>query len=330
MSLDLLAGLPVVVTGGAGFIGSHLVRELLEAGAEVRVLDDFSHGAAENLREVEDRVEVMRGDVRNPADCAKAVRGRAVVFHLAALGSVPRSMEEPGLYNDVNVGGTLNILQTAKGAGVRRVVYSASSSAYGDTPVLPKVETMTPSPKSPYAVTKLVGEYYCRVFSEIYGLSTVSLRYFNVFGPRQNPKSQYAAVIPAFVDALLKGQSPKIYGDGEQTRDFCFVRNVVEANLLAATSTKSLTGEVVNIACGERISLNAMLAHMQTLLGTEIAATYLAARAGDVRDSFANIGAARDLIGYVPKVLFEDGLALTVQAYKNPEFPLEQVLRSGL
>ncbi len=196
------------------------------------------------------------------------------------------------------------------------MVYSASSAAYGDTPVLPKVETMTPAPKSPYAVTKLVGEYYCRVFAEVYGLSTFCLRYFNVFGPRQNPNSQYAAVIPAFIDALLKGKTPKIYGDGEQTRDFCFVQNVVNANILAATAKNKLMGQSANIACGENISLNAMLAKMQKQLGTKIAPEYLPVRAGDVKDSLAAITLAKELISYSPAIYFNDGLEKTITAYK--------------
>jgi nucleoside-diphosphate-sugar epimerase len=240
-----------------------------------------------------------------------------LVFHLAALGSVPRSVAEPLLYNEVNIAGTLNILEAARHAGAQRVVYSASSSAYGDTPVLPKVETMIPNPMSPYAVTKLVGEYYCRVYSKVYHLSTFCLRYFNVFGPRQNPNSQYAAVIPAFITALLKGQSPKIYGDGGQTRDFCFIQNVVRANLLAATSPKPLAGEVANIACAQRTSLNEMLALMQTQLGTAVKPEYLPARAGDVRDSLADISTAETILGYKPQVLFHEGLTHTIQAYRS-------------
>lgn len=315
MSTDYFANLPVLVAGGGGFIGSHLTRELVRRGAGVLVMDNFSHGTRGNLADVENRIGILEGDIRSPDDCALAVRDRAVVFHLAALGSVPASVDNPRLYNEVNIAGTLNMLQAAAAAGVRRLVYSASSAAYGDSPALPKIETMSPAPKSPYAVTKLVGEYYCRVFAEVYGLSTACLRYFNVFGPRQNPKSQYAAVIPAFVSALLAGQRPRIYGDGEQTRDFCFVDNVVNANLLAAGCGKALAGEVVNIACGERISLNVMLARMQATLGTKIAAEYLPPRAGDVRDSLADIAAARALIGYVPGVKFEEGLARTVKAY---------------
>ena len=315
MNEGFFDNLPVLVTGGAGFIGSHLTRALVRHGAAVLVMDNFSHGTRANLADIEHRIGILEGDIRNPDDCALAVRDRAVVFHLAALGSVPASVDHPRLYNEVNIGGTLNMLQAAAGAGVKRLVYSASSAAYGDAPVLPKVESMAPAPKSPYAVTKLVGEYYGCVFAQVYGLSTVSLRYFNVFGPRQNPKSQYAAVIPAFVSALMAGQRPRIYGDGEQTRDFCFVENVVSANLLGARCAKPLAGEVVNVACGERISLNAMLASMQRILGTNIAAEYLPERAGDVRDSLADITAARELLGYVPVVRFDEGLTRTVKAY---------------
>jgi nucleoside-diphosphate-sugar epimerase len=309
-----LRGVPVLVTGGAGFIGSHLTHALVEAGAHVLVLDNFSHGARGNLDDIEAKIGILDGDIRNPDDCALAVRDRRYVFHLAALGSVPRSVEEPRLYNEVNVAGTLNVLEAARHAGVTRVVYSASSSAYGDTPVLPKVETMAPAPKSPYAVTKLVGEYYCRVYAEVYGLSTACLRYFNIFGPRQNPNSQYAAVIPAFIAALRRGQSPTIYGDGEQTRDFCYVQNVVDANLRAATAPAPLAGEAMNIACGERVSLNTMLARMQEILGTAIPPTYAPARAGDVRDSLADVRAAKTLIGYEPLVRFPEGLRRTIEA----------------
>jgi nucleoside-diphosphate-sugar epimerase len=309
-----ISGVPVLVTGGAGFIGSHLVRTLVAAHADVVVLDNFSHGSRENLADVASQVRIISGDIRNPADCAAAVQDRRFVFHLAALGSVPGSVDDPVTYNEVNIGGTLGILEAARRAGVRRIIYSASSAAYGDSPVLPKVETMAPAPKSPYAVTKLVGEYYCRVYAEVYGLSTACLRYFNVFGPRQNPKSQYAAVIPAFLEALRQGQSPRIYGDGEQTRDFCFVQNVVEANLLAALSDRPLAGEPLNIACGERTSLNRMLGLMQDVLQTHIAPTYLPARAGDVRDSLADITTAQQTIGYEPKIMFAKGLELTVRA----------------
>jgi nucleoside-diphosphate-sugar epimerase len=315
MDLPRFDGVAVLVTGGAGFIGSHLVRGLLGAGADVRVLDNFSHGMRENLADVAGQVEIMEGDIRDAETCAKAVRGRRLAFHLAALGSVPASVDDPVTYNAVNIGGTLNVLEAARKAGVKRVVYSASSAAYGDSPVLPKVETMRPAPKSPYAVTKLVGEYYCQVYAQVYGLSTACLRYFNVFGPRQNPKSQYAAVIPAFMSALLEGRSPVIYGDGEQTRDFCFVRNVVQANMLAALTEKPLAGEPVNIACGERTSLNQMLELMQKQLGTDVRATYKEVRAGDVRDSLADVSAAREAIGFVPEVMFAEGLEVTVREW---------------
>ena len=315
--MNSLSNVPVLVTGGAGFIGSHLVRALVAAEADVRVLDNFSHGTRDNLADVLAKGHVQEGDIRNPDACAAAVRGRTFVFHLAALGSVPASVDDPITYNDVNIGGTLHILDAARRAGVKRVVYSASSAAYGDSPVLPKVETMNPSPISPYAVTKLVGEYYCRVYAQVYGLSTACLRYFNVFGPRQNPKSQYAAVIPAFLATLLQGRSPTIYGDGEQTRDFCFVQNVVRANLLAALSERPLGGEPINIACGQRISLNQMFDLMQSLLHTHIAPTYLPPRAGDVRDSVADIAAARQLLGFEPAILFAQGLELTVENWSK-------------
>jgi nucleoside-diphosphate-sugar epimerase len=316
MELPRFDGVSVLVTGGAGFIGSHLVRGLLGSGAEVLVLDNFSHGMRENLADVAGQVKIMEGDIREAKACAEAVRGRRYVFHLAALGSVPASVDDPVKYNEVNIGGTLNVLEAARQAGVKRVVYSASSAAYGDSLVLPKVETMNPAPKSPYAVTKLVGEYYCQVYAQVYGLSTASLRYFNVFGPRQNPKSQYAAVIPAFLSALAEGRSPIIYGDGEQTRDFCFVRNVVRANMLAALSEQPLAGQPLNIACGERTSLNRMLELMQGLLGTRVAPKYLPVRAGDVRDSLADVRAAGEAIGFVPEVMFAKGLEMTVREWQ--------------
>ncbi|HEY4330427.1 MAG TPA: SDR family oxidoreductase [Phycisphaerae bacterium] len=315
MPFEKLANLPVLVTGGAGFIGSHITRRLLSLGASVLVMDNFSHGSRENLADIAGKIGIVEGDIRSLDDCLLAARGRAVVFHLAALGSVPKSVEQPRLYNEVNIAGTLNVLEAARQEGAKRVVYSASSAAYGDTPVLPKAETMLPAPLSPYAVTKLVGEYYCQVYATVYGISTACLRYFNVFGPRQNPNSQYAAVIPAFISALLKGQVPRIYGDGEQTRDFCHVDNVVKANLLAAVCERELVGEVMNIACGENVSLNALLAKMQKTLGTQVKAEYLPPRAGDVRDSLADIAAAERVIGYVPEVYFDEGLERTVKAY---------------
>ncbi|NNM86397.1 MAG: SDR family oxidoreductase [Phycisphaerales bacterium] len=307
----------VLVTGGGGFIGSHLVRGLLDQGADVRVLDNFSHGSRANLTEVASKIEIMEGDITSWPDCRRAVDGCAMVFHLAALGSVPGSVDDAMGYNSVNINGTLQVLDACRKAGVRRVVYSASSAAYGDSPLLPKTEDMMPSPKSPYAVGKLAGEYYLRVYAAVYGLSGVSLRYFNVFGPRQNSKSQYAAVIPAFASAILSGQPVTIYGDGEQTRDFCHVYNVVLANLLAGSSDRDLQGEVVNVACGQNISLNVMLGLMEKQLGHKVRRQYLPARAGDVRDSLADIGEAQHLLAYKPAKNFEQGLAETMMWYKD-------------
>lgn len=324
---------PVLVTGGAGFIGSHLVRGLLAAGAKVRVLDNFSHGKKANLIEIDPQIDLRVGDITDLATCREATRGCAVVFHLAALGSVPRSVEEPILYNQVNIGGTLNILEACRGNKVKRVVYSASSSAYGDAPAdpsplpthlttpLPKVETMTPAPKSPYAITKLVGEYYVRNYAEVFDLEGISLRYFNVFGPRQDPKGQYAAVIPAWIAALLNGQNPKIYGDGEQSRDFCYVDNVVHANLLAGSIEKKLEGPTVNIACGQATTLNSLLKKLQVLTHKTVTAHYLPPRAGDIKDSLANIGSAKAILGYEPKILFDKGLENTVTWYSKAHSP---------
>ena len=304
-----------LVTGGAGFIGSHIVRRLLERGRAVRVLDDFSTGRRQNLADVEDRIELTFGDICDEATVERSMAGVEVVFHLAARASVPRSVAQPAPCNEVNVTGTLRLLIAAKAAGVRRFVYSSSSSAYGDTPTLPKTVDMRPEPLSPYAVAKLAAEHYCTVWARVYGLSTVSLRYFNVFGPRQDPKSDYAAVIPAFVSRMLKGQRPVIFGDGEQTRDFCFVDNVVDANLLAADAPK-LAGEVVNVACGERVSLNQIVAELNTLLGTSLEAIHESPRAGDVRHSLADIAHTRQVLGYEPRVMFPEGLRRSLDWYR--------------
>lgn len=305
----------VLVTGGAGFIGSHIVHSLVESGADVRVLDNFSNGNPDNIADVADKITIQKGDLLNPADCAAAVADREIIFHLAALGSVPASMKDPLRYNANNITGTLTLLEAARHAGVKRVVYSGSSSAYGDTPTLPKIETMAPAPLSPYAVSKLTCEYYMAVYAKSYGLQTVTLRYFNVFGPRQNPNSQYAAVIPAFVAAMLKDQSPTIYGDGQQSRDFCFVENVVYANLLAGKTDKPLSGQIVNIACGQATTLNDLFHLLQIHLHKSIQPTYVPARAGDVKHSLADIAAARDLLSYQPRVYFAEGLAKTVEWY---------------
>ncbi|MEW6250582.1 MAG: SDR family oxidoreductase [Planctomycetota bacterium] len=304
-----------LVTGGAGFIGSHIVRRLLSLGRRVRVLDDLSTGKTQNLEEVIGRIEFIRGDICDVPIVRHALKDVDVVFHLAARASVPRSVEHPRPAHEVNVTGTLNLLMAARETGVRRVVYSASSSAYGDTPVMPKREDMRPLPLSPYAVSKLAAEYYAACWTHVFGLQTISLRYFNVFGPRQDPHGAYAAVIPAFVSRMLKGQRPVIFGDGEQSRDFCYIDNVVDANLLAADAPE-VHGEVVNIACGDRTTLNAIVAELNTLLGTRLEPEYQPPRAGDVRHSLADIAEARRVLGYEPKVLFPEGLRRSIEWYR--------------
>jgi nucleoside-diphosphate-sugar epimerase len=304
-----------LVTGGAGFIGSHVVRGLLGRGRKVRVLDDFSTGYRRNLEEVAGEIELLEGSICDPETVAAACAGVEVVYHIAARASVPRSVEDPRTAHDVNITGSLNVLMAARSAGCRRVVYSASSSAYGDTPTLPKTEDMQPIPLSPYAVSKLAPEQYAAVWAHVYGLETISLRYFNVFGPRQDPNSAYAAVIPAFVTRMVRGERPVVFGDGEQSRDFCYIDNVVDANLRAG-ETAGLKGEVVNIACGERTTLNQIIAAINVALGTDIAPEYRPPRAGDVRHSLADIRAAQRVIGYVPKVFFAEGLQRSIEFYK--------------
>jgi len=301
-----------LVTGGAGFIGSHIVRSLLERGDSVRVLDNFATGKRERLLPVQASVELIEGDIRYLNNVQEAVQGADYVIHLAALPSVARSVRTPIESNDVNVVGTLNLLIAARDAGVRRVVYAASSSAYGNSAVLPKVETMPSDPLSPYAVNKFTGELYCKVFARVYALETVSLRYFNVFGPRQDPSSQYSAVIPRFIRALLAGERPVIYGDGEQSRDFTYVQNVVEASLLACTAP-AVAGETINVACGERVTLNGLVRTICRLLGTEVEPVYEAPRAGDVRHSQADIQKAAALLQYRPSVGMEEGLRRTIE-----------------
>ena len=305
-----------LVTGGAGFIGSHIVTALVEQGESVRVLDNFATGKRGNLAHVANRFELIEGDLRNPDDCSRACKDMDIVLHQGAVPSVPKSVEDPVTTHQVNVDGTFNLLNAARLAGVRRVVYAASSSAYGDTPTLPKHEGIVPQPLSPYAVHKLVGEAYCRAFYECYGLETLALRYFNVFGPRQDPKSQYAAAIPAFVTAVLSDQPPTIYGDGEQTRDFTFVENVVHANLLGARAAKTC-GETINIACGERISINRIVARINEYLAKNVRPAYEPKRPGDVRDSLADITLARQVIGFEPKVLFDEGLRRSIDWYRQ-------------
>ena len=307
-----------LVTGGAGFIGSHIAETLLKQGESVRVFDNLATGRSSNLEPLQGlagHFEFVQGDLRDSNAVRAAVEGVEVVFHQGALASVPRSIAEPVISLETNIIGTQNVLLAAKDAGVRRVVYASSSSVYGDTPVLPKHEEMPTAPMSPYAVQKLTGELLCGVFTRIYGLETVALRYFNVFGPRQDPTSEYAAVIPRFLTALLEKRRPIVFGDGEQTRDFTYIENVVQANLLAATSSAAV-GAAMNIGCGERISLNAVLQTAGELLGTHVHAEYRDPRPGDVRDSLADISRARRLLDYRPKVTFREGLARTLSSLR--------------
>ncbi|RIL04886.1 MAG: LPS biosynthesis protein WbpP [Proteobacteria bacterium] len=304
-----------LVTGGAGFIGSHLVDALLAAGWRVRVLDDFSSGRDENLAHARERIDLVRGDFADPDTAARAVAGVEVVFHQGAVPSVPRSVAEPIRTNRVNVDGTLNVLEQARQAGVRRVVFAASSSAYGNTEELPKVETMPPNPRSPYALQKYAGEVYCRLYHELYGLETVALRYFNVFGPRQDPKSEYAAVVPRFATACLRDEPATIHGDGETSRDFTFVSDTVRANLLAADAPDA-PGHVINVAGGRRISLDELLRTLQKITGSSVAPIHGPARVGDVRHSLAAVGRARALLGFEPAVELEEGLRRTVESLR--------------
>ncbi|MCI0487331.1 MAG: SDR family oxidoreductase [Blastocatellia bacterium] len=305
-----------LVTGGAGFIGSHISERLVRSGHSVRVLDDFSSGKEENLESVGGDVELFRGDIRDLEIVKRAVEGVDVVFHEAALGSVPRSVADPLTTHEVNITGTLNVLMAARDAGVRRVVYASSSSVYGETPELPKSEDIRPQPLSPYALSKLAGEHYISVFHHVYGFEAVSLRYFNIFGPRQDPESQYAAVIPKFVTALLDGNRPTIYGDGLQSRDFTYVENVVEANLLAAEA-EAVAGRVFNVACGGRYTLLELLDRLKEIIGSDTEPLHEAARAGDVRDSQASIEAAERALGYRVMVDFDEGLRRTVDWYRG-------------
>lgn len=301
-----------VVTGAAGFIGSNLVRRLIAEGVKVTAIDDLSTGHVENLDGLLGRIHFVKGDIRDLALLREAFAGADVVFHEAALASVPRSVEDPITTNQVNIDGTLSVLMAAKEAGVRRVVYAASSSAYGDTETLPKTEDMPSSPLSPYAVQKYCGELYANVFTRVYGLETVSLRYFNIFGPYQDPKSQYAAVVPQFIVSLMAGRQPVIYGDGEQSRDFTYVANACEANILAA-SAPGASGRVFNIGCGEQFTINHLLEKLNELIGTDTRAAYAAPRPGDVRESLASIARAEEYLGYRPVVRFDEGLAHTVR-----------------
>ncbi len=312
-----------LVTGGAGFIGSNIVEALLRRGERVVVLDDFSTGRPENLEAAirtgpagSRDTETHRGDIRDEAMVLRVMRGVTHVLHQAALPSVQRSVEDPLASHQVNATGTLNLLSAARAAGVRRFVYASSSSVYGDTPELPKVETMTPAPLSPYAVSKLAGEYYCRIFHGLYGLETISLRYFNVFGPRQDPTSEYAAVVPNFVQAALSGKAPAVHGDGLQSRDFTYIDNAVEANVRACEAPSTAAGRAFNVACGESATLLDLLRCLEGVIGSPIRPVHDRPRPGDVRHSLASIDAARRDLGYSPSVGLEEGVRRTVAWFR--------------
>lgn len=306
----------VLVTGGAGFIGSHLVEALYRKGDEVTVIDNLSSGKIENILPLINKIEFIKSDINDSDVLEEIIKDVEVVFHQAAIGSVPRSIAEPMDTHVNNSNGTLNVLIAAHKAGVNRVVYAASSSAYGDTPTLPKHENMNRLPKSPYAVSKVTGELYCSVFSQVYGLETVALRYFNVFGPRQDPHSEYAAVIPKFIKLMMADTSPTIYGDGETSRDFTPIQNVVHANLLASEA-ENISGKIFNVALGSKVTLNELVAHVNILLSKSLNPDYEAERIGDVKHSFADISSAREHLGYSPIVSFSEGLEETVLATLN-------------
>jgi UDP-glucose 4-epimerase len=309
-----------LVTGGAGFIGSHIAAALSERGARVRVIDDLSTGHRENLDEIGGDVDFVQASLNDDESLRRALEDVELIFHEAAIPSVPRSVENPRETHAACVEATFSLLLAAKERGVRRVVYAASSSAYGDQPTLPKVETMSPDPLSPYAVAKLVGEYYCQVFTRTYKLETVALRYFNVFGPRQDPSSQYSGVVSRFIASLSSGTRPVIYGDGGQTRDFTYISNAVEANLLAAESTRAV-GQVINVANGQQISLNDLLSALKKLTGRDdVEAEYREPRVGDVRHSLADITRARELLDYSPRVGLDEGLRKTLDWWKQSRF----------
>lgn len=310
----------VLVTGGAGFIGSNLADELIRRGAKVRIIDNLVTGFRENLDEIRGDFEFIEADVADAEAVRKAVEGVEIVFHQAALPSVPRSVANPLETHNACVNGTFNVLSAARDAGVRRVIYAASSSAYGDQQTLPKVETMRPEPLSPYAAAKLAGELYCTVFSQVYGLETLALRYFNVFGPRQNPSSQYSGVISRFIDAFMKGGTPVIFGDGHQSRDFTYIANVVDANIRAAEATGGI-GEVMNVANGERVSLLELFEVMKKVTGrSDVEVDFQPERKGDVKHSQADNTRAKEWLGYEKLVGLEDGIRLTIDWWKSSRF----------
>jgi len=308
-----------LVTGGGGFIGSNIVRHLVADGQDVTVFDDFSSGRRSNLADVAEKVHLIEGDIRDVDLLSESLRDQDYCLHQAAVPSVPRSLADPWRSHDVNVNGTMRLLEIARNSGVRRVVIASSSSVYGNIPTLPKEEQMNPQPVSPYAASKLVCEYYGRVWHEAFGVPTICLRYFNVFGPRQDPTSQYSAVIPLFIAAMLRGEQPTIFGDGLTSRDFCYVDNVVEANLLACSAPQEACGEVFNIACNQRITLNELVSEINNVLGTSIEPLYGPERPGDVKHSLASIDKAEQMLGYSPGTDFASGLRLAVDWYKHSE-----------
>ena len=305
-----------LVTGGAGFIGSNICRRLVSDGCFVRVVDNLLTGKKNNLADIINEIEFVEADMGDEKIARKVMKDIDIVLHQGALPSVPRSIDDPAATNRHCVDATLTLLLAARDAKIKRFVYAASSSAYGDTPTLPKVETMPVNPLSPYAAAKLTGEYYCSVFYKVFGLETISLRYFNVFGPHQDPTSQYAAAIPAFVTAILKNKPPTIFGDGEQSRDFTYVDNVVEANLLAA-KVKHTSGDVINIACGQAVTVNEIIDIINSVTGKNVKPAYAPARPGDVKHSLADITLAKKLIGYKPMVSFGDGLKIAIEWYRE-------------
>ena len=305
-----------LITGGAGFIGSNLARFILDKGHEVVVLDNFATGKRDNLTEIMDRITLIEGDIRDRKTVDKAVAGCKAIFHEGALGSVPRSVEDPFTSHDVNVNGTVTVLESARALGVKRVVFAASSSAYGDQPTSPKHEGMVPAPISPYASSKVCCEVYLQAYAAVYKMETVALRYFNVFGPRQDPFGAYAAVIPAFVSQLLKKERPVVFGDGEQSRDFCYIENVCSANWLGANApAENCDGRPMNIACNSAVTLNQILNKLKSLMNVDIQAIYKEPRAGDVKHSLADISLAKKKIGYEPLVYFDEGLERAIDWY---------------
>jgi len=307
-----------LVTGGAGFIGSHLVENLVKQGHNVRILDNFLTGKRENIAEFLGEIDLIEGDIRDLETCRQAAEEVDFVLHQAALPSVPRSIEDPVLTNEINIGGTLNLLLAAKEKKVRKFVFASSSSVYGDDETLPKREGVEGAPLSPYAVTKLIGEKYCQVFNRVFGLSTVSLRYFNIFGPRQDPFSQYAAVIPIFITKIIQGERPVIFGDGEQSRDFTYVTNIVEANRLAIEASE-ISGEVINVACGDKTTVNQLFETIRKLLQKDLAPIHEEPRPGDIRHSFADITKAHGVLKYEPKISLSEGLRETIRWYQGRE-----------